>query len=64
MHRMTGLDLIQHCRQLNPGQKTILVSGTVDETIYENSRIKPDRFLAKPYHSKQLINMVHSLLAG
>jgi len=64
MHRMTGLDLIRSCRQLNPGQKAILVSGTVDETIYENSRVKPDRFLAKPYQSRQLIALVRSLLAG
>jgi hypothetical protein len=40
------------------------VSGTVDETIYENSRVKPDRFLAKPYQSRQLIALVRSLLAG
>lgn len=64
MHRMTGLDLIRECRQINPDQKAILVSGTVDEDVYHNSRTKPDRFLAKPYQSKQLIAMVQSVLAG
>jgi CheY-like chemotaxis protein len=64
MHRMTGLDLMRECRQINPRQKIILVSGTVDENIYSNSRIKPDRFLAKPYQSKQLIHLVQTLLAA
>jgi CheY-like chemotaxis protein len=64
MHRMTGLDLIRECRKIHPQQKIILVSGTVDERIYQNARSKPDRFLAKPYQAKQLISMVESLLAG
>jgi CheY-like chemotaxis protein len=63
MHHMTGLDLIRECRQLHPRQKIILVSGTVDEKVYQNSRVKPDRFLAKPYQAKQLIQMVETLLA-
>jgi len=63
MHQMTGLDLIRECRQINPRQKIIMVSGTVDESVFDNSRIKPDRFLAKPYHSKQLIGLVRSVLA-
>jgi CheY-like chemotaxis protein len=62
MHRMTGLDLIRGCRQIHPKQKIILVSGTVDEEVYQNSRIKPDRFLAKPYQSRQLISLVRSVL--
>src|ERR1035437_3486754 len=34
MHTMTGLDLIKACRRIEPRQKIILVSGTVDVTIY------------------------------
>jgi CheY-like chemotaxis protein len=64
MHRMTGLDLMRECRRIQPEQKVILVSGTVDDDIYRGSRMKPDRFLAKPYQSKQLISMVQTLLAG
>jgi CheY-like chemotaxis protein len=63
MHRMNGLDLIRKCRQINPLQKIILVSGTVDAEIYQNARAKPDRFLAKPYQAKQLISLVESVLA-
>ena len=63
MHTMTGLDLIRECRLLNPRQKTLLVSGTVDEQVYLQSRCKPDRFLAKPYQAKQLVEAVQALLA-
>ena len=64
MHVMTGLDVIEACRRIQPGQKVLLVSGTVDETAYANSTVKPDRFLAKPYQAKQLVDMVKSALAS
>jgi CheY-like chemotaxis protein len=63
MHPLNGMTLIEQCRRLCPGQKIILVSGTVDETIYRNAPQKPDRFLAKPYQSKQLADAVRTLLA-
>ena len=63
MHSMNGMDLIRECRRIDPEQKIILVSGTVDETIYRDSPIKPDCFLAKPYPAKQLAELVKSLLA-
>ena len=62
MHTMSGMDFIRECRRLEPRQKIILVSGTVDETIYARSSIKPDRFLAKPYLPNQLSEMVRELL--
>jgi len=63
MHSMNGMDLIRECRRIDPEQKIILVSGTVDETIYRDSPIKPDCFLAKPYPAKLLAELVKSLLA-
>jgi DNA-binding NtrC family response regulator len=63
MHTLTGLDLIQACRRVQPQQKIILVSGTVDETIYRDSEHKPNRFLAKPYQAKQLADTVLAVLA-
>src|SRR6266567_3429207 len=48
MHAMTGMDLIRDSRKLNPKQKIILVSGTVDENIYRHATEKPNRFIAKP----------------
>jgi CheY-like chemotaxis protein len=62
MHQMTGLDLIRECRQISPKQLIVMVSGTVDEDIFVYSRHKPDKFLAKPYEGKTLINLVRSLL--
>jgi CheY-like chemotaxis protein len=64
MHPMTGLDLIRECRQINPRQKILMVSGTVDEDIFANSRVKPDRFLAKPYQGKHFLHVVETLLQG
>ena len=62
MHPMSGLELIAGCRRLEPQQKTLLLSGTVDEEIYGNVPAKPDRFLAKPYQGKQLIEALKSLV--
>jgi DNA-binding NtrC family response regulator len=62
MHLMSGMALIEECRRLFPRQRTLLVSGTVDETVYRHSRCKPDRFLAKPYQAKQLVELVEALL--
>jgi CheY-like chemotaxis protein len=63
MHVMTGLELVEACRQIRPQQKTLLVSGTVGADIFRNSPVKPDRFLAKPYQAKQLIDAVEATLA-
>ena len=63
MHTMNGMDLIEACRRIHPQQKIILVSGTVDETIYRHAETKPDRFLAKPYQARQLADLVREVLA-
>lgn len=61
MNGPNGLEVIRECRKLNPRQKTILVSGTVDESVYANSDIEPDRFLAKPYNTDELVAAVRAL---
>lgn len=61
MEGMNGLDLIRKCRQLHPAQKTVLVSGTVDEGVYADSEIKPDTFVPKPYNPERLIAVVQAL---
>ncbi len=63
MHHMTGMDLLQACRKVHPGQRILLVSGTVGPDIFAKSAAKPNRFLAKPYHAKDLIEAVKSTLA-
>ena len=62
MHTMNGLELIAACRRLQPRQRILMVSGTVDEQIYNDLEVKPDRFLPKPYQAKQLIEAVKVLL--
>jgi CheY-like chemotaxis protein len=61
MHSMTGMDLIRECRRIQPRQKIILLSGTVDESIYTDAESKPDHFLAKPYQVSDFVNLVQSL---
>ena len=63
MPRMSGMDLIRECRRINPQQKAILISGTVDGQIFANAAVKPDRFVAKPYQVRQLMDLVTELLA-
>jgi DNA-binding NtrC family response regulator len=61
MMGMNGMDLMRECRKIHPEQKIILVSGTVDETIYANAEIKPDCFLAKPYDPEHFVAIVQGL---
>ena len=62
MGEMNGIDLVRECKRINPRQKTILVSGTVDEHVFADAQSKPDRFLAKPYQIPDLVESVQSLL--
>jgi CheY-like chemotaxis protein len=61
MGEMNGMDLVRECRRINPQQKILLLSGTVDENIYVDSAAKPDTFLAKPYQLKDFIELVQKL---
>jgi two-component system cell cycle sensor histidine kinase/response regulator CckA len=64
MHAMTGMDLIRDARKINPKQKIILVSGTVDENIYRHAAEKPDRFIAKPYETDKMVELIREMIAG
>jgi DNA-binding NtrC family response regulator len=64
MGRMSGMDLIRECRRLNPQQKTILVSGTVDGVVFADASVKPDKFIAKPYDIKSFVEIVRAMLAA
>jgi CheY-like chemotaxis protein len=64
MHHMNGMQLIEKFRNLEPRLKILLVSGTVGEDIFQNSRIRPDKFLAKPYQSNELSQAVKTLLGS
>jgi len=62
MGRMSGMDLIRECRRLNPQQKTILISGTVDGEVFAGAAVKPDQFVAKPYDINKLVDMVRTMI--
>jgi DNA-binding NtrC family response regulator len=62
MHAMNGIDLIESCRRKCPDQQVLLVSGTVDEKVFKNSRTKPDSFLPKPYQPRKLVELVRDLI--
>lgn len=64
MAGMNGLDVIRECRKQNPRQKTILVSGTVDESIYAHADVKPDVFIPKPYNTDELVTMIRSMVGA
>jgi len=64
MHSMNGMDLIRECRRIHPRQKIVLLSGTVDESIYTKAEAKPDCFLAKPYQVSDFVNLIKSLTKG
>jgi FixJ family two-component response regulator len=61
MHQMNGMDLIRDCRKINPRQRVLLVSGTVDAMVYRDAPQKPDAFLAKPYQTQELVDAVKAL---
>ncbi|HEY5346409.1 MAG TPA: response regulator [Verrucomicrobiae bacterium] len=62
MGRMSGMDLIRECRKLNPQQKTILISGTVDGEVFADAPVRPDLFVAKPYDVKNLVETVRKMM--
>jgi DNA-binding response OmpR family regulator len=64
MGEMNGLDLVRECKRVNPKQKMILVSGTVDENIFAGLPHKPDRFMVKPYPVHEFIETIRALVAS
>jgi CheY-like chemotaxis protein len=63
MGAMNGMDLVRECKRINPQQKILLLSGTVDERIYADATAKPDVFLAKPYQVRDFVETVQRLAA-
>ncbi len=63
MGRMSGMDLIRECRRIKPDQKMILISGTVDEHVFADALVRPDRFISKPYQFSEFSSCIRELLA-
>ena len=64
MGGMNGLDLVRECKRIKPDQKIVLLSGTVDEAIFEGLPHKPDRFMVKPYPVHEFIETIRTLAAS
>lgn len=64
MGSMDGLELIDRCRKVQPGLKTLLLSGTVDENFLQQQPVKPDKFLSKPYRVRKFLKVVKDILQG
>jgi DNA-binding NtrC family response regulator len=62
MAEMNGLDLIESLHKVHPALKTVLMSGTVDDSVLLNHPAKVNRFLGKPYQPSQLQDLVTELL--
>jgi DNA-binding NtrC family response regulator len=63
MPNMTGMDLIRECRRINPRQKAILISGTVNKNVCPDADAQPDGFLAKPFPARKLVGLVEKVLS-
>jgi two-component system, NtrC family, C4-dicarboxylate transport response regulator DctD len=62
MPRMSGMDLLRECRRRRPGQKVVLISGTVDQEVFAHAAVQPDNFMAKPFLPQQLLEVVERLI--
>ena len=62
MHSMTGLELIDACKSYHPQLRTILLSGTVNETQVAGYSTQPDIFIPKPYRVGAFVKTVIDLL--
>lgn len=64
MGGMNGLELIEACRKLHSGQRTLLLSGTVTERVNTQASSQANAFLAKPYQPTDLLTAVNRLLSA
>ena len=63
MEPMNGIELIHRCREIQPGLKTIMISGMVDASDFDTLPEKTDRFLSKPFKVSNLIQTLNDTLS-
>jgi len=64
MEPLNGLQLIEQCARINPGLRTILISGYLIEEVIQDCPARPHQFLGKPFLPKALTEAVRRLLDG
>ncbi len=62
MDGMNGLELIRSSQKIHPCLKTILLSGTVNESITLTNPVKVHLFMGKPYKAAELQGAVAKLM--
>jgi two-component system, cell cycle sensor histidine kinase and response regulator CckA len=62
MGSMTGLELIEGCKAYHPKLRTILLSGTVNESQVAGYNTQPDIFIPKPYRVGAFVKTVIDLI--
>lgn len=62
MGSMTGIELIEGCKAIHPNLRTILLSGTVNETEVSTHATQPDLFIPKPYRVGAFVKSVIELI--
>jgi CheY-like chemotaxis protein len=62
MRSMNGMELIQGCKMLRPGLKTILFSSTLEAEDLQPYAVQPDEVVSKPFQPQRLAELVRNLL--
>jgi DNA-binding NtrC family response regulator len=63
MQTMTGLELMDECRKVNPDQKVLLMSGTVTREIFQGHPTTPNAFIEKPFDIGEFAVAVGKLIS-
>lgn len=61
MGGMNGLDLLNACKSQDEQLVTVLVSGTVDADILQQTQMAVDYFFSKPYHPDTITDVLEKL---
>lgn len=62
MPRLNGAETLHYLRRLNPHVKVVALSGVDVNLLPPGFREGADKFLQKPFHNKELVNTINSLL--
>jgi DNA-binding NtrC family response regulator len=62
MSPLNGLQVMQACRRMQPNQKVLVITGSVDRQFFDRTTTKPDGFIAKPFDAQELIDQVQRIL--
>ncbi len=63
MPGINGLELIRRCKLIHPRIRTISASAQLVPEELGKYPVPPDRFLPKPYTTRELLRMIKELLA-